>query len=260
MKNNATFHLSSIHFDWRAFFMSLTSIWKEKKNICDEIRCFNKLRHSWCSFKSTCSILSTGVEYGFYTTLISTDFTNWGDLLSCIRWPLTAASPQSLTSIVIECTARPSKLFKLQLLQARQELLAEWALCPCTSCCTYTWHKSTELLTMSTGSWGAKPIVSPYRDGSCCREGGCLLHPSSLRPGTLRALMDVQTCGERMWLKPSSGLVVHLAPLTDTGNPEAGVLGLFKHTRSAQLRHIIKAVFFSTGTESCATLWLSEHS
>lgn len=29
--NNATFHWSSIHFDWRAFFMSLTSIYKRKR-------------------------------------------------------------------------------------------------------------------------------------------------------------------------------------------------------------------------------------
>lgn len=31
MKNNATFHLSSIHFDWRAFFMSLTSICNRRR-------------------------------------------------------------------------------------------------------------------------------------------------------------------------------------------------------------------------------------
>ena len=116
MKNNATFHLSSIHLDWRAFFMSLTSIWKEReKNICDEIRCFNKLSHSWFCPKSPCSISSAGVKHRFYIPLLFTDFTNWGDLLSCVRWPLTASSSRSLTSTVIECTTRPSTLFKSQL-------------------------------------------------------------------------------------------------------------------------------------------------
>lgn len=72
--------------------------------------------------------------------------------------------------------------------------------------------------------------------------------------------MDVQPCGKRMWLKPSLALVVHLAPLTETGNPKAGVLDLFKHTHSAQLRRGLKAVFFNAWTESCATLGLAEHS
>lgn len=189
MKNNAIFHLSSIHFDWRAFFMSLTSIWKKtKQQNWDEIRCFNKLRHSWFCLKSTCSVLPTGVEYGFYTTLISTDFTNWGHLLSCIRWRLVASSPPSLTSTAIECTTRPFKLFKLQLWQATQLTARNYlqnehcvrapaaALTPGTSKLNcWQWALVAE---------EQNPSCHSYRDGSCCRDGSCLLHSSSLVQAT----------------------------------------------------------------------------
>lgn len=66
--------------------------------------------------------------------------------------------------------------------------------------------------------------------------------------------MDVQPRGKRMWLKPSSDLAVHSASLTDPGNPEAGVLDLFKYTCDTQLWPIIKAVFFNTWTESTLKL------
>lgn len=163
-----------------------------------------------------------------------------------------AFSPQSLTCTVIESAMRLFELYKLQLseatqLTARNYLQNEHSVRALFA----TLRASTSK--RNCWQWAEEQNLSSlsYGDGSCCRDGGCFLHPLSWCPETWRVLADAEPCGKRTCPKPSCP---HLAPLTDTGNANAAVLDLFKHTRSAELCRIIKAVFFNTWNKSCATL------
>lgn len=151
---------------------------------------------SWCHLKSTRFILFRGVNYRFYTNLISTYFTNSGASQLC-KMTIHNFLPQTMISIVIEHTERPFNLFELELLQATQLTAGHY-------CRMSTIHAPAAALKASTINCTAGDEHRKLRDKTHCHPptGRALAvgmvvafyNHQACAQAPLKAVMDIQPC------------------------------------------------------------------